>query len=274
MNRWVDGLMGNWNVAMTGRVENGRLFNINDVHLVNMTLNDLQKEFKYYRNPSDGFWYDLPQNLINNTIKAFSTDATSPTGYTVCNSSGSNAATCGGPDQTQPYIAPPNSASCFVVRQGDCSSARDQFFTSPIFTRFDFTAKKRFPFARHGSFDVEIDILNVFNDQDELPGHVRLQRREQHGRPGRPYRPARVPRELVSAGLGSSHTHTRLGFFTEAQPVFLTRPSRGPRCGGGCEYSDGGKCGRRTGTDVRDGFLSGGSATASPNSEGAGRNGG
>src|SRR5262249_37407750 len=113
-----------------------------------------------------GFWYDLPQDLITNTIKAFNADATQASGYVACTANGSNASTCGGPDQSKPYIAPANSASCFVVRQGDCSSARDQYFVSPIFTRFDFTAKKRFPFARHGSFDVEIDILNVFNAID------------------------------------------------------------------------------------------------------------
>jgi hypothetical protein len=32
-----------------------------------------------------------------------------------------------------------------------------------LFTRFELSAKKRFPFARRGSFDVEIDALNLFN---------------------------------------------------------------------------------------------------------------
>jgi len=151
---------------MTGRVENGRLFDIGDVHLNNLSLDDLQKEFKYYRNPSDGRWYNFPQALIANSIKAFNTDASTVSGFVACTANGSNATTCGGPDTTQPFISPANSATCFVVRQGDCSAARDQFITSPVFTRFDFTAKKRFPFARHGSFDVELDILNVFNAID------------------------------------------------------------------------------------------------------------
>jgi hypothetical protein len=164
MNTWVNGLIGNWNVAMTGRVENGRLIDIGDVVLNGLTINDLQKEFKYYRN-SDGFWYDLPQALIQNTARAFSTDATTLSGYTTCTANGSNAFNCGGPDTSQPFIGPSSSASCTRIYAGDCST-RDQFIVAPIFTRFDFTAKKRFPFAKHGSFDVEIDILNVFNAID------------------------------------------------------------------------------------------------------------
>src|SRR5262249_36897947 len=119
-NKWVDGFIGNWQVAMTGRVETGRLFDIGDLKLVNMTRSDLQSVLKYYTNPADAFVYALPQDLIANTIKAFSSDPTSPTGHPLC--TGSNAATCGGPDTTKPYIAPAGDANCTPIITGDCGT--------------------------------------------------------------------------------------------------------------------------------------------------------
>lgn len=163
LNPWLDDLIGNWQVNLTGRVETGRLWDIGDVKLVNMTLSDLQKDFKYYVNPADGFVYDLPQALIANTVKAFAIDVTSPTGHPLCN--GSNSAICGGPDPTQPYLAPPSSASCTTVIVGDCNT-RQQFISAPLFSRFDLSLKKRIPFAKRGSFDFEVDMLNVFNAID------------------------------------------------------------------------------------------------------------
>jgi hypothetical protein len=162
MNKWLDGVVGNWQVNLTGRVETGRLIDIGDVKLVNMTLDDLQKEFKYYT-AADGFVYNLPQDLIANTVKAWAIDVTSPTGHPQC--TGSNAATCGGPDTTKPYIAPPSDAGCTTIITGDCNT-RQQLIKAPIFSRFDFSAKKRFPLVGRSSFDFEIDFLNVFGAID------------------------------------------------------------------------------------------------------------
>ena len=163
MNKWLNGVAGNWQLNFTGRVETGRLWDIGDVKLVNMSLSDLQHEFKYYTNAADGFVYNLPQDLIANTIRAWTIDVTSPTGHPAC--TGSNAATCGGPDPTKPYIAPPSGADCTTVITGDCNT-RQQLVKAPLFTRFDLSIKKRFPFAGRASFDFGIDILNVFSAID------------------------------------------------------------------------------------------------------------
>ncbi|HEY2431582.1 MAG TPA: TonB-dependent receptor [Vicinamibacterales bacterium] len=162
MNKWLDGIVGNWQVNLTGRVETGRLIDIGDVKLVNMTLSDLQKEFNYYT-AADGFVYNLPQDLMANTIKAWAIDVSSPTGHPLC--TGSNAATCGGPDTTKPYIAPASDASCTTIITGDCN-VRQQLINAPLFSRFDFSAKKRFPLGGRASFDFEIGLLNVFNAID------------------------------------------------------------------------------------------------------------
>jgi len=163
MSPWLDGLAGNWQINMTGRVETGRLLDIGDVKLVNLTLADLQRQFRYYVNPADGFVYDMPQDLISNTIKAFAVDVTSPTGHPLC--TGSNATTCGGPDPAKPYIAPASDANCTAIVSGDCG-VRQQLLKAPVFTRFDLSVKKRFPFGRGASFDFEYDMLNIFNAID------------------------------------------------------------------------------------------------------------
>jgi hypothetical protein len=128
-----------------------------------MSLSDLQHQFKYYMNPGDGFMYDLPQSLIANTIKAFASDVTSPTGHPICN--GSNDATCGGPDPTKPYIAPAGSATCTPIITGDCGT-RQQLLKAPLFSRFDLSFKKRFPFAQRASVDFQVDLLNIFGAID------------------------------------------------------------------------------------------------------------
>jgi hypothetical protein len=163
LNPWIDGIVGHWQVNLTGRVETGRLWDIGDVKLVNMSLGDLQKEFKYYVNPADGFVYNLPQDLIANTVKAWAVDVTSPTGHPLC--TGSNSATCGGPDTTKPYIAPASDANCTTIITGDCNT-RQQLIKAPIFTRFDLSLKKKFPFKGRASFDFDLDLLNVFNAID------------------------------------------------------------------------------------------------------------
>jgi Carboxypeptidase regulatory-like domain/TonB dependent receptor-like, beta-barrel len=163
MNSWVNGVIGDWQVNLTGRVETGRLFDIGDVKLVNFSLADLQKEFKYYVNPADNMVYMIPQDLIANTVKAFAVDATSATGHPVC--TGTNATTCGGPDPTKPYLAPASDANCTRIIAGDCG-VRQQLLKAPVFTRFDLSLKKRFPFAHTASFDLGIDLLNVFNAID------------------------------------------------------------------------------------------------------------
>jgi hypothetical protein len=163
MNPWVDGIVGHWQVNLTGRVETGRLIDIGDVKLVNLSLADLQHQFKYYLNPADGFVYNLPQDLIANTVKAFAIDVTSPTGHPLC--TGSNATTCGGPDTSKPYIAPASDANCTAIISGDCGP-RQQLIKAPIFSRFDLSVKKRIPFAGRASFNFEVDLLNVFKAID------------------------------------------------------------------------------------------------------------
>jgi hypothetical protein len=192
MSSVLDGIIGNWQLNMTTRVENGALVDIGNVQIKGMTLNDVQNAFHYYKNDKpvvitnwsptanafvpfttvpDGRWYDLPLDIAINSQRAFSVDPKQANGYTACTNN--NSTICHGPDPNSRHFEPASTlklatdgsgslSGCSAIFVTDCG-IRQQFITAPIFSRFEFSAKKRFPFARRGSFDVEIDALNLFN---------------------------------------------------------------------------------------------------------------
>ena len=92
--------------------------------------------YKFYEKPNpatgiDEVWM-LPEDVILNTRRAFSTSNTTVTGY---------SASLGAPEGR--YIAPANSADCIQVRAGDCAP-RNVMMLAPWFKRFDVGAAKRF----------------------------------------------------------------------------------------------------------------------------------
>jgi hypothetical protein len=150
VNRWVDGAIGGWSMNLTSRVQSGTVLNFGNVNVVGMSLDELQDNFKIRIDPVTKIVYTLPQEIIDNTIRAFSVSATSATGY----------GALGAP--TGKYLAPANSATCIQEVRGDCAP-HDVFVTGPIFTRFDLNARKRFKVPGNKSFEVGVDVLNVFD---------------------------------------------------------------------------------------------------------------
>jgi hypothetical protein len=149
MNRWLDGIAGGWALNLTGRVQRGNTLNFGNVRLEGMTLKELQKAFKIRVDPATKIVYTLPQDIIDNTIRAFSTSPTA-SGY----------GALGAP--TGRYLAPANGPDCIQRVRGDCAPP-DVFVTGPIFTRFDLNMRKRFPIRGKVTFDLAVDIMNVFN---------------------------------------------------------------------------------------------------------------
>jgi hypothetical protein len=160
-NTWLNGVIGNWSLNLTGRVQSGSILNFAaaagqpgataaNVRLVGMTVDELQDAFKVRIDPVTKIVYTLPQDIIENTIKAFSTSATSPTGY----------GALGAPSGR--YLAPANGPDCIQEVRGDCAPA-DLLVEGPLFTRFDLNLKKRIPFAGTKSVDFGVDIFNIFN---------------------------------------------------------------------------------------------------------------
>jgi len=147
----LDKVVGGWEWNGTARIQTGSNIDFGNVTLVGMTREDLQKALKPRFDDAAGFAYFLPQDIIDNTIRAFNVSATSATGYS----------TRGAP--TGRYIAPANSSSCIQVVRGDCGFT-NLFVRGPIFTRFDLSAVKRFKFTERMNFEFRAEFLNAFNN--------------------------------------------------------------------------------------------------------------
>ncbi|HYE88630.1 MAG TPA: carboxypeptidase-like regulatory domain-containing protein [Vicinamibacterales bacterium] len=150
MNGVVDAVAGGWSLNLTGRAQSGSILNFGNVRVVGMTEDELRDAFKIRIDEASGIVYTLPQDIIDNTIRAFSTSATTASGY----------GALGAP--TGRYLAPPNGPDCIQEARGDCAP-HDVFVQGPIFTRFDLTVKKRFPLGGRRNFELSADVLNVFN---------------------------------------------------------------------------------------------------------------
>jgi hypothetical protein len=159
-NAWLNGVIGNWEFSGTGRLQ-VRDFRIDDAsRLVGMTEGELKEAFQVEKiTGPDGslLVWSLPQDIMDNTRRAWNTDPTSPTGYSAD----------GVP--TGRYIAPASSPGCVAVYQSDCNTPHNIYVRGPLFTRFDFSFKKRFPFGRGASFDIQLDLLNAFDNVNFNP---------------------------------------------------------------------------------------------------------
>ena len=100
--------------------------------LVGWGVDDVQEAFKLRFDDADKVIYMWPEDVITNTIRAFSVSATSATGY-------SGAAPEGR------YFAPPERPSASRCRRaGECGgTARSLVVTGPLFQQTDLRVAKR-----------------------------------------------------------------------------------------------------------------------------------
>jgi hypothetical protein len=115
-----------------------------------MTRKDLQKAYKLRFDDANGKVYIFPQDIIDNTIKAFNVSSTSASGYA-------------GEAPTGRYIAPANSRNCVQVVDGDCGFS-NLFITGPKFVRFDLSLIKRIRIRETMNFELRGEFLNAFNN--------------------------------------------------------------------------------------------------------------
>ena len=163
-NSVVNGLIGGWQFDGVSRHQ-ARTVNFGNVRLVGMTLTDVQTLYKVdiRVDPTTGLRtvYTMPDDIILNTRRAFSTSSTSPTGYS----------DLGVPEGR--YFAPANSADCIQVKAGDCAPITNMVI-SPYFSRVDIGVTKRLPIAGRVNFELRLDVLNVFDNvnfnQSASPG--------------------------------------------------------------------------------------------------------
>ena len=151
-------LVGNWSIAGSGRLQSGRLLDFGNVRMVGFTAKDLSKMFELRIDGDQKVWM-LPDEVIQNTVKAYNTSATSSTGY----------GTLGPPEGR--YFAPANNAGCVETISndyGDCGT-RTLIVTGPIVSRFDMSFSKQVPVTGRMNIEFRAEIYNIFNRVNFTP---------------------------------------------------------------------------------------------------------
>jgi hypothetical protein len=156
-NGLVDRIIGGWQVAGNARLQTGRLLDLGNVRLVGMDKDELQKAFKL-RIDSEQAVFLWPQDIIDNTVKAFSVDPNSASGYSAL----------GAP--TGRYIAPADSLDCIetVRGEGRCG-LQSVVVQGPIFKQFDLSIVKRVEIIGRLNAEIRLDALNVFDNVNFAP---------------------------------------------------------------------------------------------------------
>ncbi len=147
----VNALVGGWSIDGVARVQTGEMLDFGNVRLVGMTADELSKAIDL-RVASNGQVFILPDDILQNTVRAFAVSATSPTGY----------GALGVP--TGRYLAPANGPDCIETAPsfGDCG-VRSLVVNGPRLVRFDLSAVKRVRIHGNVSFEFRGELLNAFN---------------------------------------------------------------------------------------------------------------
>lgn len=160
VTRMMNMLIGGWQFNGIARIQSGRLVDLGNVRMVGMTANDASNMFQLRIDPTNkNKVWTLPQDVIDNTVKAFSVLATSPTGY------GAQ-----GPP-TGRYFAPANGPDCIESipgGYGQCGT-RSLVVTGPLFAQVDVSLGKRINVTSRITFDFMAQILNAFNRVNFTP---------------------------------------------------------------------------------------------------------
>ena len=150
-NKWFNGVIGGWQFSGSGRVQ-VPLFRLGNTQLVGMSFKEAQSAFKQIRITTDvngvvTVW-NMPQDIIDNTRKAYNTDPTTTTGY------------ANNDLPTGRYFAPAGGPNCMALNALDC--APDMFFYGKWFGEFDFKFTKRFPLGfKKAVFDFDVEVFNA-----------------------------------------------------------------------------------------------------------------
>jgi hypothetical protein len=158
-NGLLDRIIGGWSYQGLARFQSGRMLDLGNVRLFGMTPDDVRDAYKLRmttdpQNKYRTLLYMLPQDIIDNTIKAFSVNAS---GYTA-----------GAP--TGRYFAPANSPSCIetVNGFGDCG-IRSLIVSGPKVVRFDMTLMKQIKITERVVIEGQAQVFNVFNNTNFNP---------------------------------------------------------------------------------------------------------
>ncbi len=173
VNGAMNRVIGGWSYQGVVRVQSGRMIDLGDVRLVGMTPGEVQKMFqtRLVQDPSNQYRtlvYMLPQDVIDNTIKAFSVNAN---GYTQGAPAGRYFAPPSGPDcleTAQSSTTITSGATNRLTGFGDCG-VRSLIVTGPKVVRFDMNLVKRIPVTHTVNLEFQWQVFNVFNNVNFNP---------------------------------------------------------------------------------------------------------
>jgi hypothetical protein len=77
----MDRIVGGWALDGVGRIQSGQEINLGNVRVIGMSITDVEKMFTLNFDDAGQVVYMLPQDVIENTVRAFSVSPTSPDGY-------------------------------------------------------------------------------------------------------------------------------------------------------------------------------------------------
>jgi len=160
LNKWVDGALGGWQFSGSGRVQRplNRLTNMTIVGMSQKEAADLLNNVRVDVSATGTVTvWNMPKDVVDNTILAFSTSAATPGYYTQ-----------GAP--TGRYFAPASRPAgfngagdpgCIGLYAEDC--AKDMFFFGRWFAEFDLKIVKKFQLPGKATFDFSAEVFNALN---------------------------------------------------------------------------------------------------------------
>ena len=104
-NAVMERLVAGWQLGVTMQMNSGTLVDLGNVRLVGMTKDELQSLFKVRYDNVNRQIYMLPEDVITQTINAFSVRATSASGYSGATPTGRYFAPANGPECIEPDAA-------------------------------------------------------------------------------------------------------------------------------------------------------------------------
>ena len=154
----LDRAIGGWEFHGAARVQSGTPFNLGNVQLIGMTRSELQKAVKMRFDDAGKIAYFLPQDIIDNTRRAFNVNATSADGYS----------TLGAP--TGRYFAPASRGACIEAYTGQCGTTNLVVY-GPNFARYDLSIVKKTRITERVNFEFRAEFLNAFNNINFIVGN-------------------------------------------------------------------------------------------------------
>jgi hypothetical protein len=152
-NWLTDSLLGGWSINPTVRWQSGSPFLLENVQLIGMTVQELQKEIKVRKNETVVNY--LPDDIILNTQRAFNVDATN-----IANNGYGTTFGSGGPSGR--FIAPSGYGNCQAKFVGDCGF-RKLVLYGPGFFKFDASIIKRIQFDEKRNIELRATFFDVLN---------------------------------------------------------------------------------------------------------------